>query len=107
MVAVPVYVPTKSAQGSLFSTSLAALAISGWFDYSHSVKCEVIIHCGLICISLLISDTEHLVMYWLAICVSSLGKCLVRSSAHFKNQIIVFLSFFAIELYELFVHFGY
>ena len=94
-------------KGSLFSTSLPTLAISGWFHYSHSIKYEVIIHCGLICISLLISDTEHLVMYWLAICVSSLGKCLVRSSAHSKNQIIVFLSFFAVELYELFVHFGY
>ena len=65
----------------------------------------MIAHCGFDLPFPGISDVEHVFIYLLAVCMSSLEKCLFSSSAQFFSQIFPF--FFAIELYEIFIYFGY
>lgn len=81
---LPVY------EDSSFSTSLLTLAILS-FDYSHPNGCEMVSHCGLICISLRIIDARHLPMCLLAMCKSSEKRLF-----YFLKQ--TFTLFFAIQV---------
>ena len=87
--AAPFYNPTSSARGLSFLRILIKTCFWWFVDDGHSDRCEAVSHCGLICISLMISK-EHLFIRLFAICLSPLEKCLFRPSAHLKSNCLLF-----------------
>ena len=64
-------------EGSLFSSLSSAFIVCRFFDDGHSHWCEVIPLWVLICITLIISDVEHIsCVYWLSECLLWRSVCL-------------------------------
>ena len=91
IVAIPIYIPTNRVQeSSLLSTSSPAfscLCIFWWWPFW--LVC--ISHCSLDLHFLVTSNIEHLFMCLLTIHISSLEKCLFRSSAHLLSALFLLM----------------
>ena len=91
IVVVPIYIHTNSEGRFPFLYSLSGICYCWLISGGILTVVRWYLIVVFICISLIISDVEHFFMFLLTICISSLEKCLFRSSAPFSMGLLVFL----------------
>lgn len=72
-------------RGSLSTTSSPAPVVSS-LDDIRSNRCEASVIMALVCVSLMLTDVEHIFLCFLAIFMSSWQKCLFCSFTHFNGN---------------------